>query len=65
MFAYHLSVNRNFIRLFVLFSFQVTAITNYKRPEPHPNYTEIIIDPPYNVLGDCMYILNISNPFFK
>lgn len=31
---------------------QVTAITNYKRPEPHPNYTEIIINPPYNY-SDC------------
>ncbi|XP_031632283.1 UDP-glucuronosyltransferase 1-8-like isoform X2 [Contarinia nasturtii] len=26
----------------------VTAVTSYRRPQPHPNYTEIIIHPPYN-----------------
>lgn len=27
----------------------VTAVTNFKRPDPHSNYTEIIIDPPFNI----------------
>lgn len=33
--------------------FQVTVITNFKRAAPHANYTEIIIDPPYNIPKYC------------
>lgn len=35
--------------------FQVTTITNYKRPTMHPNYTEVIIDPPFNY-SDCKFV---------
>lgn len=40
--------------------FQITAVTNYKRPAMHPNYTEVIIDPPYNH-SDCKFEMFISD----
>lgn len=31
----------------------VTAITNYRTKTPHSNYSELIIDPPYDVPLNC------------
>lgn len=43
--------------------FQVTAVTNYKRPEPHVNYTEILILPPYDDRADCNASIIINQKF--
>lgn len=31
----------------------VTALTNFRTKTPHPNYTELIIDPPYDLYPVC------------
>ncbi|XP_055548557.1 UDP-glycosyltransferase UGT5-like isoform X2 [Wyeomyia smithii] len=38
---------------------QVTAITNFAATEPHPNYTEVVIDPPF----DMPYYFPVSDIF--
>lgn len=32
---------------------QVTALTNFVTKSPHANYTELIIDPPYDLYPVC------------
>lgn len=32
---------------------QVTALTNFAHKSPHANYTELIIDPPYDLYPVC------------
>lgn len=49
---------------------EVTAITNFPAKKPHLNYTEIILDPPYDLLKYCKYVagrtkLNQLIKYFK
>lgn len=43
----------HFVREMLNRGHHVTALTNFATKAPHPNYTELIIDPPYNLEPDC------------
>lgn len=38
----------NFIEALLERGHEVTAITNFKRSRTHSNYTDVLIDPPYD-----------------
>ncbi|XP_053692178.1 UDP-glycosyltransferase UGT5-like [Sabethes cyaneus] len=50
---------------------QVTAVTNFAATEPHPNYTEVVIDPPFDIpyyfpvsdMFEAKYSSDVSNLF--
>ena len=43
----------HFVREMLDRGHQVTALTNFATKTPHANYTELIIDPPYDLYPTC------------
>lgn len=57
----HWFLLQNFVKALVDRGHEVTAIVNKKITDFNsPNYTEVLIDPPYDLTKVCMYMYFIS-----
>lgn len=51
----------HFVREMLNRGHHVTALTNFQTKAPHANYTELIIDPEYNLYPVCEYSVYTPN----